>query len=674
MTEKIAIIGGGIGGLTAAFDLSDQKFETKYDITVYQMGWRLGGKCATGRNQSKNQRIEEHGIHAFAGSYYNALKMMKLTFDELDRPKSHKLSDFESAFVKEYSSFMWDYQNGQMTKWISQFPQINIPGQTREQFNESLKETSTLFHWVRSIAFILPKLISLPRLNNETPASIHINDYVNKIDVLKNSLGDFQLLSDIIPWDLFLPLFENPGRPPAGDDTDRRDLDRIEFLQVILRGVHDDKLDVDGFAKVDNEDFDNWMIRHGASDELMKSTLVTSTMFVTYQFPGGDLSRKPVMSASSFVQWILRGSAYIDAPYYLFEAGSGETLIEPLYTLLKNRGVTFKFFHELSNVELSAKKDDVEQLTFNIQAELQNGDYDPLIDVKGLKAWPNEPLYDQLAEGRKQENIDFEAPNAICRKTLKLNFKQDFDKVILAIPPKALMTSAKNLFYENSPWQKIEKLALTATQSMQIWLNDPIEKLTQHTNSFFVSGNYRSGLHGIAEFKNILKHEDWTEQNAPQGLVYFSGVMTLPNKYGENSVRDLADQKAFQTAETMLASSGIEIFPQSTERSSTAIDFAFDYQALYPVNEKTKGVDRLSDQYIRGNALPSELYTQAPPGTKALRIDPLSPPLKNLTVAGDWVDTRLNVGSVEGAVIGGRLAACFIEPRLKNTPILGIQL
>ena len=137
MTEKIAIIGGGIGGLTAAFDLSDQKFETKYDITVYQMGWRLGGKCATGRNQSKNQRIEEHGIHAFAGSYYNALKMMKLTFDELDRPKSHKLSDFESAFVKEYSSFMWDYQNGQMTKWISQFPQINIPGQTREQFNES---------------------------------------------------------------------------------------------------------------------------------------------------------------------------------------------------------------------------------------------------------------------------------------------------------------------------------------------------------------------------------------------------------------------------------------------------------------------------------------------------------------------------------------------------------
>ena len=75
MSEKIAIIGGGMGGLTAAFDLSSKDLSNKFDITVYQMGWRLGGKCATGRNQSKNQRIEEHGIHAFAGSYYNALKL-----------------------------------------------------------------------------------------------------------------------------------------------------------------------------------------------------------------------------------------------------------------------------------------------------------------------------------------------------------------------------------------------------------------------------------------------------------------------------------------------------------------------------------------------------------------------------------------------------------------------
>ena len=57
--QKISIIGGGIGGLTAAYELTDPKLKNKYDITLYQMGWRLGGKCATGRNQARNMRIEE---------------------------------------------------------------------------------------------------------------------------------------------------------------------------------------------------------------------------------------------------------------------------------------------------------------------------------------------------------------------------------------------------------------------------------------------------------------------------------------------------------------------------------------------------------------------------------------------------------------------------------------
>ena len=31
--QKIAIIGGGIGGLTAAYELTDPKLQNKYDIT-----------------------------------------------------------------------------------------------------------------------------------------------------------------------------------------------------------------------------------------------------------------------------------------------------------------------------------------------------------------------------------------------------------------------------------------------------------------------------------------------------------------------------------------------------------------------------------------------------------------------------------------------------------------
>lgn len=45
--QKIAILGGGIGALATAAELTnDPDWQRNYDITIYQMGWRLGGKGA----------------------------------------------------------------------------------------------------------------------------------------------------------------------------------------------------------------------------------------------------------------------------------------------------------------------------------------------------------------------------------------------------------------------------------------------------------------------------------------------------------------------------------------------------------------------------------------------------------------------------------------------------
>jgi len=59
---KVAVLGGGMGAMSAALALTevDPKGE-KYEITVHQLGWRLGGKTASGRNPKYGQRIEEHG-------------------------------------------------------------------------------------------------------------------------------------------------------------------------------------------------------------------------------------------------------------------------------------------------------------------------------------------------------------------------------------------------------------------------------------------------------------------------------------------------------------------------------------------------------------------------------------------------------------------------------------
>ena len=49
--KRIAVLGGGASSLAAVFGLTRQAdWKSKYSITVYTQGWRLGGKGATGRD------------------------------------------------------------------------------------------------------------------------------------------------------------------------------------------------------------------------------------------------------------------------------------------------------------------------------------------------------------------------------------------------------------------------------------------------------------------------------------------------------------------------------------------------------------------------------------------------------------------------------------------------
>ena len=68
--KRSAILGGGVGSLSTAFALTSQPdWQQRYEITIYQMGWRLGGKGASGRNREKDKqhRVEEHGFHVWLG-------------------------------------------------------------------------------------------------------------------------------------------------------------------------------------------------------------------------------------------------------------------------------------------------------------------------------------------------------------------------------------------------------------------------------------------------------------------------------------------------------------------------------------------------------------------------------------------------------------------------------
>ncbi|MEO0534039.1 MAG: NAD(P)-binding protein [Cyanobacteria bacterium P01_A01_bin.123] len=133
--KKIAVLGGGMASLTTALELTSHPgWDSLYDITVYQLGWRLGGKGASGRNMTipeghtePTYRIEEHGLHIFFGFYENAFRVMKECYDEMGGDGPH--NTVEDAFkphdlivLQEYAEGNWnpielDFPTNRLKPW-----------------------------------------------------------------------------------------------------------------------------------------------------------------------------------------------------------------------------------------------------------------------------------------------------------------------------------------------------------------------------------------------------------------------------------------------------------------------------------------------------------------------------------------------------------------------------
>ncbi len=63
----------------------DPGWQEKFEITVYQLGWRLGGKAASGRQREDFDRSAEHGFHVLLGFYDNTFLAMLECYQELGR-------------------------------------------------------------------------------------------------------------------------------------------------------------------------------------------------------------------------------------------------------------------------------------------------------------------------------------------------------------------------------------------------------------------------------------------------------------------------------------------------------------------------------------------------------------------------------------------------------------
>ena len=115
--RRVAVLGGGAGSMGALWALTSLPGAAeRFDITVYQMGWRLGGKGASGRNAALGNRIEEHGLHVWAGFYRNAFRMMREIYAA--QPSDGRLfKEWSDAFKRHSSVILEERVDGEWVPW-----------------------------------------------------------------------------------------------------------------------------------------------------------------------------------------------------------------------------------------------------------------------------------------------------------------------------------------------------------------------------------------------------------------------------------------------------------------------------------------------------------------------------------------------------------------------------
>ena len=110
MKTRVAVFGGGVAGLATAFELTERMGAEALDIHVYQMGWRLGGKCASSRNtdDGKGFRNEEHGLHVLGGFYHNTFNMLRKVFAEWQASGHSDAHGIDQAFLPLNGATLFD--------------------------------------------------------------------------------------------------------------------------------------------------------------------------------------------------------------------------------------------------------------------------------------------------------------------------------------------------------------------------------------------------------------------------------------------------------------------------------------------------------------------------------------------------------------------------------------
>ena len=691
--RKVAIIGGGLGAMSAAFALTAPEQQGRYDVTVHTMGWRLGGKGASGRNPDINNRIEEHGLHIWFGCYDNSFTMMRKIFEELDRPPEAPLSSVETAFrgldhyvFKEHVNDAWktwkidfprnDYETGghpELIEFVGIILDYVVEGVSAlghdlghglvDKIRTLLGDFSHRHRSHYSAVPSLPSPFDLPRILFEFFDHLHhrfepANRIENAPKFWEEALAEaIELLAKTV-WAHVHDKVQN-------DDEARRHWILVNLGTTIARGILLDNLIENGVDHIDQIDGRAWLYKHaslpeGTEGEPNKLSFEHGPIQALYDacfaYLDGEVS-KPQFSAAT----LLRACLWLPFSYkgsFAFEmqAGMGDTVFVPFYQVLLGRGVKFNFFSKVTDLEATADGSRIDSITIEKQVKLKGTHYYPLVKVKDLPCWPNAPHFDQIANGAKLKSsgANLEHYGSGWKNTgptVKLKSGEDFDLVVFAVPLPAHQHVCPDLIATSPKWtDAIEHVHSTPTQAMQLWFEPTRQELGVDTPPV-ITGTFFEPWSSLADFSHLLLRESWSD--APVNyLNYTCGAM--PVSVGQDQKK--ANDYVFTSAKEWLEGDAAALWP----RAYSADGKAFDWHTLH-APAKATGDDRLREQYLRANIDANELYVLSSPGGLDHRPKTQAAGFANLFFAGDWTDNGFNISSVEGAVMSGLQASRAIS-------------
>lgn len=716
--EKVVILGGGPSALAAAYYLGKQT--DRYEVELYSLGWRLGGKCAAGRNPKEGDRIEEHGLHAFVGFYENGFRTMREVWEDAGLPiavgcEPYNYKEGEGpvagAFIgcddvgvfEKYQGH-WRYFstpqtfNGKIPGQVpdgGEDPPPNLGHAIASALRRVAHDTEVILRHgkVESDRFEAEKEPSLwQRISADVKDFVDIESrrihealedlvgYVEElaIDTIAHQIESGSLLFRGIAW--LLELVRGGLRKVLGDWME--DEPEVYFvwqgLDILLTAliglIHAKTVN---FDDLDKYDMRQWLLDNGMDERNRDASAITQ-VYETL-FAHGHTAYPDNMAAGVGLRWfILVSFLYKGYPAYFFKYSCPQTMVTPYYLALQKFGVKIHFFHEVLDLEVDGSGDGrtLSGVKMRVQATTKDGGlYDPFVRIPGnpptIPSWPTEPKFDALEQGKELEErgINLESPwsgwEGVGEKVLKLG--TDFDHCILGIPVSVFPAIAKQLTDTRSPshatqWANmVAGMKVIQTISAQLWFRRPMNTLT--TNPYGMLTSYALPEPSMGDFTHLLEWEPWAkEDDGPRSLAYHTGsLVAITPAQGYPNVGPGYPAEELGRWETMFADWLKENYAgmyNQVESYENMLD------VLAAPGEKT-GEERLSHQYFNISVHPSDHYVLSQPEGMPLRLGQAESYVQGLFLCGDWTRTDLNCGCVEASTQSGMLASRVLsnEPR-----------